>query len=101
MGVGQGVGVSEWYTKERGTGIEMKTENRTYYDFENDYKKMYGEYIDIHYLKLSRQMGWDNANIIINENINKLYAKLREEIEAEKKQYDFHPIPTNENIPFK
>lgn len=78
----------------------MKTKNRTYDDFENDYKNMYGEYVDIHYMKLTRDMGWARANLVICENINKLEEKLKEEIEAEKHQYDFHTVPSSESIPF-
>lgn len=78
----------------------MKTQNRTYNDFENDYKEMYGIYFDIHFHNLIQRDGLEKAEKQIKENVEKLNNKLKQKIDDEKHKYDFKPVPEACNIPF-
>ncbi|MDD6811682.1 MAG: hypothetical protein PUD93_07455 [Lachnospiraceae bacterium] len=78
----------------------MKTKNRTYNDFEHDYFDMFGIYFDIHYHNLIMRDGLEKADKHIRENVDKLNAKLKQEIYNEQHKYDFQPIPDGTQVPF-
>ena len=77
-----------------------KPKTRTYDDFENDYRRMYGKWFDHHYLELIQKHGAEKADIIIKQNVEKLNEKVKQQIREEQIRYDWKEIPENAAIPF-
>lgn len=73
---------------------------RTYDDFENDYKKLFGVWLDHHYLQLIREHGSEEATRMMDANVEKLNEFVRRRGEAEKAAHEFHAVPEDVEVPF-
>ena len=80
--------------------VIRKTSGRTFNDFENDYRRMYGKWLDHHLYQLIIAYGSEEASQIIHNNIVKLNEAVKRRQEEEATRYDFKEIPDNVFVPF-
>lgn len=80
--------------------MEFKTENRTYRDFELDYKARYGIYFDHDYLEQIKEHGSELAERIMHRKVSDLYTEIAKQMITEKMQYEFHDVPACASVPF-
>lgn len=77
-----------------------KTKNRTWYDFEHDYKARYGIYLDHDWLRLIELHGSEAAEKIIHGKVTVMNIELLRQMEAEKLAHEWQKIPASETVPF-
>lgn len=77
-----------------------KPEGRTYDDFEHDYRKMYGMWLDHHWLKLRMVYGVEIAERILQENIEALNREVDRKQQEEATRYDWKEVPEGVLVPF-
>lgn len=79
---------------------KQKSASASVDNFENMYRKKYGIWLDHHLMKLTKLYGAEKANDMIQRNIEMMYADEKYAAAQRQKEYSFHAVPPDLQIPF-